>query len=132
MEVLRKQLLRGLFVFMILANVFLFLRFFLRMFGADPANPFAAFIFTLSSIFMWPFFGIFPQYRDEIIAGDMTADVSAIVAGFCYNILLIAAMIIIQVVTSMFRARRQAKETVEKSKPINTNPVDQTFNHGNP
>jgi hypothetical protein len=132
MEVLRKQLLRGLFIFLLLSNVFLFLRIVLRLFGADPLNPFAAFIFALSSVFMFPFFGIFPQYNDRIIAGDMTVDMSAFIAGFCYNVLVITAMVVIQIVASIMRTRRQQQESVKKGKPINTNPVDRTFGHSQP
>jgi hypothetical protein len=131
-EVLRKQLLRSLFILMILSNVFLFLRIVLRSFGADPANPFAAFIFALSSVFMLPFFGIFPQYNDTIVAGDMTFDMSAFIAGFCYNILIITAMIVIQIVVSIIRARRQKEESLKKGRPINTQPVDRTFGPSQP
>lgn len=113
MDGLRKQILRGLFVFMVISNVFFFLRIFLRLFGADPANPFAAFIFAISSLFMFPFFGIFPQYHDQIIAGEMTVDISAFVAGFCYNILSIAAMVITQIVVSILRTRKQVEQKIE-------------------
>jgi glucan phosphoethanolaminetransferase (alkaline phosphatase superfamily) len=129
MEVLRKQLLRGLFIFMIVSNVFLFLRIFLRLLGADPANPFAAFIFALSGLFMLPFFGIFPQFRDQIAPGQMTVDISAFAAGFCYNVLIISAMIVVQVIFSIMRTKRQEKESVEKDKPINEGPIDRTFGH---
>lgn len=132
MEVLRKQILRGIFIFMLIENVFLFLRFFLRLLGADPANPFAAFIFAISAIFMFPFFGIFPQFRDEIIAGEMTIDISAFAAGFCYNILSITAMIVVQIVGSILRTKRQKDETIKKDKPIETKQVDRTFGHQTP
>jgi len=129
-ESVGKQILRGILIFIVISNVFLFLRIFLRLFGADPENPFAAFIFVISGIFLLPFFGIFPTFRDEIIPGEMTFDVSAFVAGFCYNVLMVMALIVIQIVKSMLRTRKQTKETVEKGKPINTTPIDQSFTHG--
>lgn len=132
MEAIRKQIMRGIFIFIVFFNVFLFLRFFLRLFGADPVNPFAAFIFAVSGLFLIPIFGIFPNFRDEIVAGQMAVDVSAFVAGFCYNILSFMIMIILQIASSMMRMKKQTKETVEKGKPINTRPVDETFNHSSP
>ncbi|MBA3724319.1 MAG: YggT family protein [Candidatus Levybacteria bacterium] len=132
MEVVRKQIIRGIFIFLIVSNVFLFLRFFLRLFGADPENFFAGLIFMISTLFLLPFFGIFPNSHDGIIAGEMAVDSSAMVAGFCYNILGVLAMIVVQIGTAMLRTNKQADASVEKGKPINTQTVDQTFNHHQP
>lgn len=132
MEVVRKQIIRGLCIFLLVSNVFLFLRFFLRLMGANPDNFFAGIIFMISNLFLFPFFGIFPRFRDEIIAGEMTVDISAVTAGFCYNILIVLAMIVIHVVTSMLRAKKQADESVKRGKPMNTQTVDQTFNRPQP
>lgn len=132
MEAIRKQIMRGIFIFMIFFNVFFFLRFFLRLFGADPSNPFAAFIFIVSGLFLLPIFGIFPNFRDEITAGQMAVDISAFVAGFCYNVLSIMIMIILQIATSMMRMKKQTKESLDKGKPINTSHVDRTFGHNRP
>ena len=132
MEMIRKEMLRGLFIFLLISNVFLFLRFFLRLFGADPNNGFASFIFGVSNIFLFPFVGIFPRFHDEIIPGAMALDLSALTAGFCYNILVVLLMIIIQIGTSMLRTSKQAKESVEKGKPINIPSVDRTMSHHAP
>ncbi len=132
MEMLRKEAIRGLFIFLLVSNVFLFLRFFLRLFGADPNNGFASFIFGISNIFLFPFVGIFPRFRDEIIPGEMAVDLSAMTAGFCYNILVILLMSVIQIVTSMLRTSKQAHESVEKGKPINTHNIDRTLSHHGP
>lgn len=128
-DVLRKQILRMLSIFLILANVFLFLRIVLRLFGADPTNPFAAFIFVLSTVFMLPFIGIFPQFRDEIIAGEMTVDISAFIAGFCYNILVVVTMVIIQIVSSIIRMSKKQKDPYEKRKPEKQQKLERSFNH---
>ncbi len=132
LETLRKEVIRGLFIFLLISNVFLFLRFFLRLFGADPNNAFASFIFGVSNIFLFPFVGIFPRFRDEIIPGEMAVDLSAMTAGFCYNILIILIMCVIQIVTSMLRTSKQAQESVEKGRPINTHNVDRTMSHHGP
>lgn len=81
---------------------------------------------------MLPFFGIFPQFRDEIIPGEMTFDVSAFAAGFCFNVLSITVMVVTQIVVSILRTRRQEKEALEKDKPINPEPVERTFGHNQP
>jgi hypothetical protein len=126
LEMVRKETLRALFIFLLVSNVFLFLRFFLRIFGADPQNAFASFIFLISNLFLLPFFGIFPHFRDQIVAGQMAFDFSAMTAGFCYNILIILIMCVIQIITSMVRTRKQTHETVDKGKPIDTQPIEQT------
>ena len=128
-DVLRKQMLRWLSIFLIVANVFLFLRILFRLFGANPNNSFAAFIFILSTFFMLPFLGIFPQVQDQIVAGEMAVDISALIAGFCYNILIPVAMIIIQIGASILRMRKKAKEAIEKKKPSSHPKIGSTFSH---
>jgi hypothetical protein len=126
-ELLRKELLRVLLLFLLVSNVFLFLRIVLRVFGADPANAFAAFIFFVSSIILLPVFGIFPQVRDTIVGGHPSFDFSAFIALFCYNILTFLAMGIIQIGCSMIRTSKQANEASEKGKPIDTKIVDRSI-----
>src|SRR5205823_1646645 len=117
-DVLKRQLLRLLVMYLLVSNVFIFLRMVLRMFGADPQNFFAGFIFIISGFFLLPFYGIFPQYRDEIAAGQHYMDVSAFIALFCSNILVFLVMSIIYIFTRMVKTRKQARETIEKSKPV--------------
>jgi hypothetical protein len=128
-DVVRKQILRLLSIFLLLANVFLFLRILLRLFGANPSNPFAALIFILSTVFMLPFIGIFPLFRDEIIAGEMTVDMSALIAGFCYNILVSVAMIVVQIGTSILRMRKKAEDSIEKKNPSKQPKLGSSFSH---
>jgi hypothetical protein len=119
-DVIKKQLIRILIIYLLVTNVFIFLRMLLRLLGADPANMFAGFIFMVSGLFLLPFYGIFPQYREEIVAGKMYADVSAFVALFCSNVLVCLAMCLIFVLTRIVKTRKQANETVERSKPVDT------------
>ena len=117
-DVLKKQLIRGLFIYLLIAIVFIFLRMVLRLFGADPQNLFASFIFVVSGFFLLPFFGIFPRFREDIIAGEPTVDVSAFIALFCLNILIVLLMSVIYITARMVKTRKQARETVETSKPL--------------
>lgn len=62
------------------------LRFILALLGANRANPFADFIFSLSTPFVAPFFGLFayePQY------GVVTFELSTLVAIAIYAILTV-------------------------------------------
>jgi YggT family protein len=117
-DVLKRQLIRLLIIYFLITNVFIFLRILIRLFGADPQNFFAGFIFLISGFFLLPFYGIFPQYRDVIIAGESSVDVSAFIALFCSNILIFLAMGIIYIGTRIIKTRKQAKETLEQSKPV--------------
>jgi uncharacterized protein YggT (Ycf19 family) len=47
--------------FLMVLEVILLIRFILMMFGADPANLFAGFIFSLTEILLVPFAGIVPS-----------------------------------------------------------------------
>jgi YggT family protein len=117
-DVLKRQLIRILIIYLLVTNVFIFLRMLLRLFGADPENLFAGFIFLVSGFFLLPFFGIFPQYNEDIIAGDMFVDVPAFIALFCSNVLVILAICIIYVAARMVKTKKQARETLEKSKTV--------------
>lgn len=125
-DVLKKQLIRALIIYLLVTNVFIFLRMVLRLFGADPENAFAGFIFIVSGFFLIPFFGMFSQSQDTIIAGDPEVDVSAFIALFCSNILVFLAMSVIYVATRMIKTRKQAKETVERSKPVDTTVAEES------
>ena len=127
MELFRKEALRVLLIFFILSNVFLFLRIVLRAFGADPINMFAAFIYFISGIILLPVFGIFRNSHDSIIGGQPAFDFSAFIALFCYNILVLMAMGLLQIVCSMIKANKQVTETLQKGKPADTRIVDRAL-----
>ncbi len=46
--------------FLMVLEAILIIRFVLKMFGADPGNIFASFIFTLTQVLLLPFAGIIP------------------------------------------------------------------------
>jgi YggT family protein len=126
-DVLKRQLLRILVIYLLVTNVFIFLRMVIRMFGADPQNFFAGFIFLVSGFFLLPFYGIFPQYRQEIVAGKSVIDISAFIALFCSNVLVLLVMSIIYIGTRMVKTKKQATETLDKSKPVDANEAERVI-----
>ena len=125
-DVLKRQIIRALIIYLLVSNIFIFLRMVLRLFGADPQNLFAGFIFLVSGFFLLPFYGIFPQFRDEIIAGKTTVDISAFISLFCSNVFVLLTMSVIYVVARMVKTRKQTAETVEKSKSVDATEAEQT------
>ena len=65
-------------------EVLLLIRFILRLTGANPANTFASFIYTLSSIFVAPFATLF---ADPVIEQIRAFDVNTLVAIAIYALL---------------------------------------------
>ena len=68
-------------------ETFLLIRFFLKLFGANPASWFTAFVYWVSNIFMLPFYGVF---RNTAPAGPGIARVfepSTLVAAIIYVLL---------------------------------------------
>ena len=120
LESFKKNFLRGLLTLMLIANVFLFLRVFIRLFGADPNNIFAGFVYIVSGFFLLPFFGIIPGVQEAIIAGQNKIDVSAVIAWFCLNVLFILAMIVTYIVSTMIKSGKLTSATVQKKKTLDT------------
>lgn len=56
------------------------LRVFLKVIGANPDNPFARFIYSLSDLFAGPFAGLVP----DVTSGKLVLEVSALVAMVVY------------------------------------------------
>jgi YGGT family len=50
---------------LVLEALFL-LRFFLKLVGADPTNPFAQFLYNFTGFFLYPFFGIVPNAQYSV------------------------------------------------------------------
>lgn len=55
------------------------LRVILMLFGANEGSPFVGFIYAVSQIFAWPFYGIFPQPAYGASALDSASLVAMIV-----------------------------------------------------
>jgi uncharacterized protein with PQ loop repeat len=67
------------------------LRILLMLIGANPANPFANFVYGFTDIFLWPFVGL----TGTPGANGMVLDVPAIIAIFVYALL---AWVIVKIV----------------------------------
>ncbi len=59
------------------------LRIVLRMIGANPATPFAAFVYSITDLFLWPFFGLVaePQVNNFVL------EISSIIAMIVYALI---------------------------------------------
>lgn len=49
--------------FILALEIFLLLRFALKLIGADPFNPFAQFLYNVTGFFLYPFIGIVPNTK---------------------------------------------------------------------
>ena len=59
------------------------LRIVLKLIAANPASPFAALVYFISDIFVWPFAGLVATPA----AGGMVFEISSIIAMFVYALL---------------------------------------------
>ncbi len=123
-EATKREIIRGLFIFLLVGEVFLFLRIIFRAIGANPGTAFGGFIYTISGFFLLPFFGIFPQLQDEIVAGKSALDAQAFLAFFCYLVLIPLAMAVVSIVINMLKTRKQADEIIEKDNPVDPSEID--------
>jgi hypothetical protein len=59
--------------------IFLLIRFFLMLTGANPTNAFAQFIYGVTQVFIWPFNTLFGPYAEPVY-GAPVLEVAALVA----------------------------------------------------
>ncbi len=71
------------------------IRVILKLMAANPANPFAYFIYQVTNVFLWPFFGltVTPRY------GNVILEISSIIAIIVYALL---AWVIVRLVWLLF------------------------------
>lgn len=119
-EATKRELLRGLLIMFLVIFVFLFLRIVLKLAGSDPQALFVSFIYLISDIILLPFFGIFPQFHQPPLPGRVAIDITAMIAIFCYPILIFLAMSVVGIGANILKTEKQKEETVEKSKPVDT------------
>ena len=62
---------------------FLGLRIFLKLIGANPANPFADFLFKFTDLFVFPFVGL----TNNPTAGNMVVEISTFIAMLVYGLI---------------------------------------------
>lgn len=61
-------------------EVTLILRLALKLIGANPMAPFVSFVYRVTDLFLWPFFGVVA----EPASGAMVLEVSTLIAMFVY------------------------------------------------
>lgn len=78
-------------------EAFLGLRFILRILGANPANAFVSFVYTISDIFLAPFRGIFSPATTEGAEATSVFEPGVLVAMIIYALIAwgIAKLIVI-------------------------------------
>ena len=88
----------------------------LKLIGANPANPFAALVYNLSALFLWPFFGL----TGTPAANGMVLEIPSLIAMVVYA--LVAWAIARVVWLLLYRPR----ETVVVQETIVTPPTTPT------
>ncbi len=81
-------------------EVFLCIRFFFKMFGANPASWFVAFIYLISDILLFPFGGVFLRAAATGPGIQKVFEPSALVAGIIYLLLAWGASRLLLIVRS--------------------------------
>jgi hypothetical protein len=125
-EAMRKEILRGLSILLMVAIVFLFLRLLLKLFGANPETFIVGFIYFISNIFLLPYFGIFP-HADDLLPGRSAIDTTALFAIFCYLILIPLAMAVVQLGAMIMKTGKQVNETVDQKKTVDATLVEDSI-----
>lgn len=120
----RKELLRGLTILLLVIIVFLFLRLFLKLIGANPDNIFTGFIYLVSGFFLLPYFGIVPE-ADPGLPTHSIIDSPAFLGLFCYIILIGLAMVVIQLGSMIFKSTKKVQKTIERDQPVDSTVVDE-------
>lgn len=92
-------LVRLLNLFLAIVGFFLILRFVLRLLSANPATPFVAWIYDVSSTLMSPFRGIFVNPTVPTINGQAVFDIVALVAFIFYSLLIYFLIALVEAVT---------------------------------
>jgi YggT family protein len=72
------------------------LRVFLKLIGANPANLFAQFVYSVTDIFLWPFYGL----TGTPSANGMVLEIPSIIAMLVYAII---AWVIARLIWLLFR-----------------------------
>ena len=83
-----------------IVEILIALRVVLKLIGANPASPFAGFIYSVSTIFLSPFVGLV----NTPTSGGMVLEISSIIAIFVYALLAWGIERIIWVI--FYRPRR--------------------------
>jgi hypothetical protein len=80
----------------------------LKLIGANPGNPFAALVYNLSAVFLWPFFGL----TGTPAANGMVLEVPSIIAMFVYALVAWAIASLVWLILYRPRESTTVQETV--------------------
>jgi hypothetical protein len=80
----------------------------LKLIGANPGNPFAALVYNLSAVFLWPFFGL----TGTPAANGMVLEVPSIIAMFVYALVAWAIASLVWLILYRPREATTVQETV--------------------
>jgi hypothetical protein len=127
LEARKKEIFRGLIIFLLFSTGTLFLRIILRAVGANPQSLFAGLVYVISTIFLLPFLNIFPQFQDMPIAGKPAFDASAAVAIFCYIVLVLVIMAVTYIAIRILNIEKQVDAVVKKDHPVDTRIVNEVI-----
>lgn len=86
-------------------------RVFLMLIGANPQAPFAGLVYTLSDIFLWPFYGLIPSPA----VGNLVLEISSLIAIVVYGV---AGWALIRLMWLVFSRRPTRKVTIYEREQI--------------
>lgn len=87
-----------------LVEVALGLRFVLKLFGADASNGFVSWVYSMSSVLLAPFRGIFPV---QVFENKYVLEFSTLFAMLVYALIGLAIYMLIDVLTASAKASKK-------------------------
>jgi hypothetical protein len=85
-----------IWLLLFLLEALIALRIVLKLIAANPASPFAALIYNMSDLFLWPFFGL----TNSPAAAGMVLEVPSIIAMAVYALIAAAVVKVIWLIFS--------------------------------
>lgn len=107
-------------------EVFLALRFVLKLIGANPASGFAVFIYGLSGLFTAPFTGLVSTW----VSGQTVLEVTTLIAMAVYALLFWGVVRLIPILTDRARVRTVTRTTREQTPNTGTERTTRTTRSG--
>ena len=91
---------RLLYIFLVIVEVVLLLRFILKLFAANASAGFVQWVYQTSDSLLAPFRGIFP---DQVFKSSFVLDLTTIFAMIIYAVLVMVLLYIVDLVTPPYR-----------------------------
>lgn len=106
-EILKKEVIRALWILLLIVVFFLFFRILFRLLGVNPHSPIVAFFYLVSDLILLPFVSMFPQFS---LTGGASLDVTAFMGMIVYVVAGFLLMGITAIVTNMFKLSTKLPE----------------------